>query len=222
MKGARNGVAEPRVEVDAGAAQVRVVSPGGGGDAGVQHLHMLGAGGVLQRMIQPGAQTTAAAVLPQVDARLRRPCVSGAAAQLPGVGVAQDLAVTLQHQIGVGAQRRLDALAEVRQRRHFIFKCNGSIGDVGRVDRQQRRSIIGSRGADVYHKRHLLSPLIISESGWRGNAQMVQKNFPLPEKNSSQKPMDMVYLRQLKIGSRPRPAAVFTGESRKSEHEGRK
>lgn len=59
VKGARNGIAEPRVEVDAGAAQVRVVSPGGGGDAGVQHLHMLCAGGVLQRMIQPGAQTTA-------------------------------------------------------------------------------------------------------------------------------------------------------------------
>ena len=50
VKGARNSVAEPRVEVDAGAAQVRVVSPGGGCDAGVQHLHMLGAGGVLQRM----------------------------------------------------------------------------------------------------------------------------------------------------------------------------
>ncbi|MEI3092045.1 MAG: hypothetical protein V8S83_07025 [Oscillospiraceae bacterium] len=74
----------------------------------------------------------------------------------------------------------------------------------------------------MYHKRHLLSPLIISESGWRGNAQMVQKNFPRPEKNSFQKPMDMVYLRQLKIGSRPRPAAAFTGESSESEHEGRK
>lgn len=55
-------------------------------------------------MVQPGAQTTATAVLPQIDAGFRRPGVGCAAAQLSGVGIAHDLAIAFHDQVRMRVQ----------------------------------------------------------------------------------------------------------------------
>ncbi len=72
VEGAHDFVAAPGMEINAGASQVGVAVRNRCGDAGVQHLYILSAGGVLQRVVQPGAQTTATAVLPQIDAGFRQ------------------------------------------------------------------------------------------------------------------------------------------------------
>ena len=157
MEGAHDFVAAPGMEINAGASQVGVAVRNRCGDAGVQHLYILSAGGVLQRVVQPGAKTTATAVLPQIDAGFRRPGVGCAAAQLSGVGIAHDLAIAFYDQVRMRVQCVFNTLAEVIQRGHFILKCDGGFDDIGRIDIQQRRGVIRDCGADMYHMQHLLS-----------------------------------------------------------------
>ena len=51
-----------------------------------------------------------------------------------GVGIAQKLTVLFGHQIGIGLQGGLNTLAEVLQGGDIVFKGDGCVGDIGRVD----------------------------------------------------------------------------------------
>lgn len=144
---AHRGIAQMGVEGHTVAAQVGVVVVGIG-DAGVETLHVLGLGDVLQLSVQPLAQALAPHVLPQIDAGLHRLAVGGPFAERAGIGVPQNFAVFHGHDIGIAPQGVGDAALKFLQRGDLVLKGDGGSFYIGHIDGQQRRRIVHSSGTD--------------------------------------------------------------------------
>ncbi len=96
-------VAEVRMKLCAVFRQVRIVCPVRIADAGIEILNVLRAQHRLKRGIQPLARSPMPLILAQVNAHLRRPVIGGAAAERPGIGIANELAAALRDQVRIAA-----------------------------------------------------------------------------------------------------------------------
>ena len=94
-----------------------------------------------------------------IYACLHSPCVGGACLERGCVDEAHYLPATLCNKVGIPAERMLDALSELLYRRDFIFKGDGRVFHVGRIDRQQLLRVLASCNSHMaaFHAAYLFS-----------------------------------------------------------------
>ena len=128
-------------------------------DAGVDVRDVLQPQCTLERVVQKLAEPEMLCVGADIYACLHSPCVGGALLERGCVGVAHYLPATLCNKVGIPAERMLDALSELLYRRDFIFKGDGRVFHVGRIDCQQLLRVLASCNSHMaaFHAAYLFS-----------------------------------------------------------------
>ena len=142
-------IAEMRMKLRAVSRQVCVVRPVRAADAGIEILNVLRAQHRLERGVQPLARPPVPLILAQVNAHLHRPVIGGAAAERPGVGIADDLVAALRDQVRIAAERGAHTRGKFLDIRHGALERNGRLFHIRRVNFQQRGRVPQARGADA-------------------------------------------------------------------------
>ena len=104
----------------------------------------------------------------EIDRRLCTVVVSGTGDKGVRVGVAEKRAVRrFGNEIGIAFPYPFDPAAEFLDRRDGVFKRDGSVFNIRRVDRKQRRRVVRRCDAEtegsVCHRPHLSKPCTQSE-----------------------------------------------------------
>ena len=160
--------AQMLVEADAVVRQIFVVLALRLADAGIEVVNALRAGNVLERAVKTLAEALMARFEREVDRRLGAAVVGRAWNEGVRVGIAERVAGgVLGDAIRLGSREIRDAAAEFLERGHIVFKRNGRLLDIGRVDRQQRRCVVRRCEAETErgsrHIDHLSKPCTQSE-----------------------------------------------------------
>ena len=121
------------------------------GDAAVHRAHPLEPQQIEQGAVQPGAQPPAGRPLAEVHRQLGAPLVGGAGGVGVGVGVAQQGAVLLPHQVGEAGGGVLDAAGELLQRGDVVLKGDDGAGNIRGIDFQEAGGVLG-RGETEHGK----------------------------------------------------------------------
>ena len=88
-------------------------------------------------------------ILAQVNAHLRRPVIGGAAAERPGIGIANELTAALCDQIRIPPERGAHTRGKFLNIGHSILERDGRLFHIRRIDCAQCGRVAQVRGADV-------------------------------------------------------------------------
>ncbi len=121
-------------------------------DAGANALNALGDETALQFMEERCADATTAHILADIYARLASELIGGTLLELARIGIAHKRAISLtdSHKIGEMSESGGYAASELVNRRHIIFKRDGSVRYIGRINGQKLLGIIRSCLADSH------------------------------------------------------------------------
>ena len=151
--------------------QVCVVRPVRAADAGIEIVDVLRERQLLNRAVEALAETVLARVEGEIDRRLRTVVVGLTRDERVRIGVAEKLAIfILRDEIRVFARDIRDAAAEFVERRYVVFKRDGRLFDVRRIDAQKRGSVVKRGEAEAERRRrHRVTFQIRAPSQSAGN-----------------------------------------------------
>ena len=106
----------------------------------------------------------------EIDRRLRTVVVGLTRDERVRIGVAEELAIfILRDKIRVFARDIRDAAAEFVERRYVVFKRDGRLFDVRRIDAQKRGSVVKRGEAEAERRRRAGASrnLLYASGEWR-------------------------------------------------------